>query len=673
MQNPLLEAALAYAARGWPVLPLHTWTGRCSCGDDQCSSPAKHPRTGHGLQDASTDVRVLEEWWRRWPDSNVGVRCDRLCVLDLDGPGAAIALGEHDLDPDLHPCTSQTGVGRHLLFAFEPSARPRTKVLPDLDVRAGAGSYIVAPPSVHWTGAVYEWKQEGEPPQLPATIRVVLGFGEGGGPQATVRDPGPSNGAHDPPVSSSPQTVVTEALAEARARGLLGVGEGGRHDTLLRLVGRQLAVGLMDLPELLAFAILWAGQCSPPYPREQALRDASDIWARHAAQHGGDPVFDYGEGQVAQPSRGWEFPSDFEGFLLERPPVRRWLLRWPDRDGKPCVPREGDGMLARGRVGMLTAEGGAGKTAALIQLGMCVLTGKPWFGHFHTPAPWGAESGKVCLLLAEEDRDEVWRRAHAIGTAMQLSPDEIEMVGKGMVALPLAGEVLHLLTQAGHGGAINETYEFRMLRDQLRLEAGEHGWALIGIDPLARVAGIDAEGDNTLATRLVQAVETLVTLPGEPAVMIAAHSSKLARRGEAFGTGEADARGVTGLTDGVRWHATLTRRLAQVEFRQRKSNYSRPMADPLVLAWRHGMLVADPKIEETVASALAEGMRRVVEALREMGGRAASANSLAAAITGKRHVVLAWIAEAAVRGLVVAVPGPRRSCGYVLPDGEPKS
>ncbi len=656
--NALLEAALQYASRGWPVLPLHTWTGRCSCGDGQCDSPAKHPRTGHGLTDASTDPAVIRDWWQRWPDSNVGVRCDQLVVLDLDGPGAAVALQEHGLDPDLHGCMTQTGVGRHLLFQGVPGARPRSKVLPDLDIRAGAGSYIVAPPSVHWTGALYEWKQEGEPPSLPATIRVVLGLGEGGGTSAPVRDPGASNGAQNPPVSS-----IGAALAEAQARGLLGVGEGGRHDTLLRLVGRHLAVGLMDLPELLAFALTWAASCSPPYPREQALRDAGDIWARHAAQHGGDPLFDYGGGSVAASPVPSALPwGDVGLWLTEEPPLRRWLLRHPDRDGKPCPPRSGDGMLARGTAGILTAEGGAGKTSALIQLAMALLTGKPWFGHFHTPVPWGGEGGKVCLLLAEETGEDAWRRVHGTARALELEAEDLEAVGKGLCVLPLAGRMLNLLRQVGEEAV--ETREFQDLREHLRRESGDVGWSLIGIDPLARVAGVDAEGDNTLATKLVQATETLAALPGEPTVLVLAHSSKFARR-----IGEADSRGVTGLTDGARWHATLTVKDAKIEFRQRKSNHSRPMPEPVLLTRRsNGLLVSLPAVtQQSIATGLATGMARVVEALREMGGRAASANSLAAAVPGKRQVVLGWIAEAALRGLITPVPGPRHSCGFTLP------
>ena len=44
--NELLKAALAYAERGWRVLPLHTVdeVGRCSCGNHKCKSAGKHPR-----------------------------------------------------------------------------------------------------------------------------------------------------------------------------------------------------------------------------------------------------------------------------------------------------------------------------------------------------------------------------------------------------------------------------------------------------------------------------------------------------------------------------------------------------------------------------------------------------------------------------------------------------
>src|SRR3954451_3852186 len=83
----LLVAALSYAVAGWPVLPLHTPRpgGACSCARHDCASPAKHPRTEHGLNDASTDPGQIAAWWRHWPDANVGVRTGELVVIDIDG------------------------------------------------------------------------------------------------------------------------------------------------------------------------------------------------------------------------------------------------------------------------------------------------------------------------------------------------------------------------------------------------------------------------------------------------------------------------------------------------------------------------------------------------------------------------------------------------------------
>ncbi|MGH7487948.1 MAG: bifunctional DNA primase/polymerase, partial [bacterium] len=56
----LATAALEYAARGWPVLPIRP--------------RAKLPLTEHGLHDATTDPELITQWWERWPDANIGIR-----------------------------------------------------------------------------------------------------------------------------------------------------------------------------------------------------------------------------------------------------------------------------------------------------------------------------------------------------------------------------------------------------------------------------------------------------------------------------------------------------------------------------------------------------------------------------------------------------------------------
>lgn len=77
----LLHAALDYAAAGLPVLPCD----------------GKVPRNRGGLTNASADVDVVAEWWRRWPSANVGVvtgSASGFSVLDVDGAAGLRSLAE---------------------------------------------------------------------------------------------------------------------------------------------------------------------------------------------------------------------------------------------------------------------------------------------------------------------------------------------------------------------------------------------------------------------------------------------------------------------------------------------------------------------------------------------------------------------------------------------------
>src|SRR5262249_10842651 len=73
-----LDAALALAKIGWPVVPLHEvlGDGTCSCGDRSPDHKAgKHPRIKGWEKLATTDEAQIGRWWRRWPTANVGVAC----------------------------------------------------------------------------------------------------------------------------------------------------------------------------------------------------------------------------------------------------------------------------------------------------------------------------------------------------------------------------------------------------------------------------------------------------------------------------------------------------------------------------------------------------------------------------------------------------------------------
>ena len=141
------------------MVPLHAAPGgRCSCGQTACK-PGKHPRTSHGLLEASADPAVVAVWWTRWPDANIGCipgrSGRRYVVLDVDGPeGEATAQQLGALaEPTLEV---RTGRGRHRWYQHPGGHIPNSLLGPQLDVRGDAG-YVLLPPSVHASGKVYRW------------------------------------------------------------------------------------------------------------------------------------------------------------------------------------------------------------------------------------------------------------------------------------------------------------------------------------------------------------------------------------------------------------------------------------------------------------------------------------------------------------------------------------
>ncbi len=174
----LLRAALVYAARGWKVLPVHMPLAvGCTCGDRACTKRGKHPRTAHGLYEATTDARIITSWWRDAPMTNVGIVTGHrsgLVVLDVDpGHGGLDSLAILEkafckLPPT--PTVETGGGGFHFYFAAPPPCegalpnRIELAGLPGLDFR-GDGGYIVAPPSLHKKGEAYQWMSG--PPLAP--------------------------------------------------------------------------------------------------------------------------------------------------------------------------------------------------------------------------------------------------------------------------------------------------------------------------------------------------------------------------------------------------------------------------------------------------------------------------------------------------------------------------
>lgn len=286
---------------------------------------------------------------------------------------------------------------------------------------------------------------------------------------------------------------------------------------------------------------------------------------------------------LSRPTPG-SSPFSFLGDGWARPEAvsaPRWLLS-----------RDGRGVLRRGKTGILAAEGGTGKTAVLCGLALSVATGAPWLDVFDVE-----ETGRTLLLLGEEDREECLRRLRAAAGPLGLDADEERMAGRSIMAVPLSGTPCALLEQDGDGNVRGTAFWEELLE-----RAGEHEWACVILDPLSRFGGPETEVSAAAATRFVQTLEALTTLPGNPTVLVAHHTTKSGRADTKKGSrseGTVAIRGAGALTDGVRWAATLADedRNGMVTLRVVKSNYSERGA-PVVLERRGGSL-RNPEREES--------------------------------------------------------------------------
>lgn len=306
-----VEAALAYARRGWPVFPCHhPVPGGCSCRSPGCASAAKHPRTKRGLHDATTHPEVIARWWRAWPRANVAIRTGAgraagargLVVLDVD----PLHGGEASLDRLLatHGPLPSTRVvrtgndGVHLYFCHPGGTVANsagTRLGPGLDVR-GDGGYVIAPPSMHATGATYRWGTIRDLAPVPPWLCDLLAA-----PKYERRPgPDPAQLRRDAGVCAWAATAVEGELARVataevgrrnhvlnRAAFVLGQIVGGGHldrevvASLLEQAGVAVGLGARETVQTVESG-LGAGEANPRHPpdRPRARRGSTPTGGR---------------------------------------------------------------------------------------------------------------------------------------------------------------------------------------------------------------------------------------------------------------------------------------------------------------------------------------------------------------------------------------------------------
>lgn len=238
--NEFLEAALYYRSLGWSVIPIRPKDKKPAIKWEQ-------------YQSERASAEQIRAWWKKWPRANVGIvagSISGIIVLDVDGPEGRASLEGKDLPPTT--CTTTGSGGAHYIFKH-PGGEVRNfaRRLPGLDLR-GDGGYIVAPPSVHPSGGIYEW---GLPPEMeqprwaPAWLKDLLEV------KATAND-----GARVDP-----------------GKVLAGIPEGSRDTEIFKYAASLRARG-MKREEAEILVLQAAAACSPPFPREEALAKIESAW-----------------------------------------------------------------------------------------------------------------------------------------------------------------------------------------------------------------------------------------------------------------------------------------------------------------------------------------------------------------------------------------------------------
>jgi hypothetical protein len=256
-----LDVALIYAGRGWRAFP--------------CEARGKRPLIKEWQKRATTNAEQIIEWWSRWPDANVAIATGEssgILAIDVDprhgGDETLRELVEgHGELPDTRVAATGGG-GFHSLFIYPIGSNIRNsagKLGRGIDVR-GEGGYIIAPPSVHDSGKVYEWLKALTLAPLPEWLFKRL----------TEEKPVPE--------ASHAGEARSEAQSSAAMEGL--IIEGQRNETLFRRVAAPLAGRGAGYAEIES-AVIEANErhCSPTLDVSECRKIARSAHSLETRKH----------------------------------------------------------------------------------------------------------------------------------------------------------------------------------------------------------------------------------------------------------------------------------------------------------------------------------------------------------------------------------------------------
>jgi len=444
--NPL-EYARAYAARGWSVFPLAPGTKRPAIPVAEFLS---------GERRASD--HDCESWWSdgRNEPFGIGIVCGSpsggLLVIDVDPRNG----GSLDIDAEGlldAPRVVTGGGGLHVYTLAMAIPKGRTS-RPGID-RQSEGSYVVAPPSLHPSGAAYEWvgRFDGELPLTPAWVLT------------------------NPEATASLAANMTERWVAATLDAPEYVPPGAQHETLVKLA--WWAAGHLDRDVAQVVLEGWAkrltlGSSRQPWTSEDVSDRLSSAFAKR------EPIF-----TVESPPSSVSASGDISGSTRSATP------EWPAEAASPLVSlafADQDWVVqdfvAPGAFTEVIGKVKKGKSTLVYQLVRSVLTGEDFLGRAVSPGP-------VVILTEQEGASlkATLTRARLYGTDLPMvvvRKSGLASLGPWPVA---AGKVVDLALWLGAKVVVVDTLA-RLAR--LHGDTENSSGAVAVLDPFerARAAGL---------------------------------------------------------------------------------------------------------------------------------------------------------------------------------------
>jgi len=514
-------------------------------------------------------------------DSNVGIilgePSNHLVDIDID---CDLGLGiTHLLPPTGSVFGRKSRPNSHMFYHCKTKTKKftcpiSTEKTTIVEIRS-TGCQTVAPGSVHESGELVEWECDLDPFELDEKQLLTS------------------------------ITVFASACLLARHWP-----EGSRHDTTLSLAGALIHSDwrAKDVINFVDAVIIAAGD-EEIEDRRKAVQDTIKNFESGNNVTGWPTLSNHFHEKVLAKIQEWlniddsfkdqndldnedESTSDllFElkearvNFYLKNvaPPIKVLFKDFPIPSQKPCG---------------LVATGGVGKSFLNLQIGVSLASGTPLCNIWRP-----AMLGKILILCAEDDEDEIHRRIKAITSHIKKrlsSGDIAKSMGNGITEEELElrlCENLYIKSLVGADNLLtrgkNKEVEQTVVLDKLINTANQiDDLLLIVVDPISRFRG----GDENSAEDVTQFIVALDRIVKETdATVLAAHHANKESQKIGAGSEQFSTRGSSAFTDGIRFQmnmVTMDSRMAKklkinsedrrsfVNVSIPKSNYSKPFPD----------------------------------------------------------------------------------------------